>query len=184
MIKKRIRIPKELEIPLRGGMPNRTGKHFIEKEVPFRDRTNFLEGFPAHTSMEQKLNKMVNAYNDIKVSQEEQLSTAVYQTARDVRNNKYALSKHSGFFYKNKEVWSGVVNLLDGMIEKVYTYEEAATSSFRHALYVSPSNLEKIKDEEALIFWINKDKQFISAWDMVELDYTLIQQIKKQLEVS
>ncbi len=40
--------------------------------------------------------------------------------------------------------WSGSVNLLDGKIEEVHSYQEAQAADFHHSLYFSQAQIEKM----------------------------------------
>ncbi len=66
----------------------------------------------------------------------------------------FEASDHSNAILKrNKKIfWIGAVNLLDGYIEEVYTYETAKNADFHHSFYFSQNAIRKIREEEWGIF--------------------------------
>lgn len=38
-------------------------------------------------------------------------------------------------YYKRKKIWSGCVNIADGVIEETHSYKEAQRSDFHHTFY-------------------------------------------------
>ncbi len=79
----------------------------------------------------------------------------------------------------NKRFWIGAVDILDGYITEVYTYEKAKEHDFHHTLYFSASTQEKIDHDESLIFWImNGD---VHSWEKIES--TLKQKIRDQITI-
>jgi len=83
------------------------------------------------------------------------------------------------YTWKGKKFWIGVVNLLDGEIEEVHSYEEAERTDFHHNFYFSDSALEKIEDEEWAIFTAEKDK--IMDWTTKFSD-EIKRKIKQQIK--
>ena len=57
--------------------------------------------------------------------------------------------------FDGKPFWSGSVNLTDGTIEEVHTYEEAEDADFHHSLYFSPQQVEKMSDGECAFFFVD-----------------------------
>lgn len=64
-------------------------------------------------------------------------------------DKNYAILKRTG-----KKFWIGCANILDGFIEEVHTYEEAENYDFHHSFYFSKNMLEKIDNEECMVFWV------------------------------
>lgn len=59
--------------------------------------------------------------------------------------------------YKGKPLWSGLINVLDNHIEEVHPFSEARNQDFHHSFYVSPAGIEKMNNDEAQFFWIDRD---------------------------
>lgn len=57
--------------------------------------------------------------------------------------------------YNGRPIWCGSVNLLDGEIEEVHSYEEAQAMDFHHSLYFSEAQVEKMAGGECAFFWID-----------------------------
>ena len=60
--------------------------------------------------------------------------------------------------------WSGSVNLLDGKIEEVHSYQEAQAADFHHSLYFSQAQIEKMAEEDCAFFWISEDGAIEGEW--------------------
>lgn len=63
----------------------------------------------------------------------------------------------------NKPFWIGSVNLIDGYIEEVHTYEEAAEHDFHHSFYfsleqqrlLSDGSPSELRPPTCMLFWFN-----------------------------
>lgn len=62
--------------------------------------------------------------------------------------------------FDGKEFWAGCVSLIDGIIEEVHSYEEAAYADFHHSMYFSKEALDKMNDMSTF-FSIKKDGIYI-----------------------
>ena len=79
----------------------------------------------------------------------------------------------------NKRFWIGTVNIHDGNIEEVHTFEHAKHYDFHHSFYFSPEQYEKIYNGDCIIFWDNGGG--IENWEN-NLTPELIKKIKDQLK--
>lgn len=59
--------------------------------------------------------------------------------------------------FNGRPFWAGSVNLLDGVIEETHTYEQAAQADFRHSLYFSRPQVEKIDSGINAFFTVSAD---------------------------
>ena len=62
--------------------------------------------------------------------------------------------------FDGKEFWAGCVSLIDGVVEEVHSYEEAAYYDFHHSMYFSKEALDKMNDMSTF-FSIRKDGIYI-----------------------
>ena len=63
--------------------------------------------------------------------------------------DQFISDKNHGLLLKtNERFWIGSVNVLDGEIEEVHTYEKAEENDFHHSFYFSDTQLQKIKNDE------------------------------------
>lgn len=85
--------------------------------------------------------------------------------------------------FNNKRFWIGCVSLLDGVIEEVYTYEQAEAVGFHHHRYFSVSACEKINHYESAIFWVNDFSEIEGKWRCFVPD-TILDDIKSQIEIK
>ena len=83
-------------------------------------------------------------------------------------------------FFENKPFWSGSVNLLDGRIEEVHSYQEAQAADFHHSLYFSQPQIEKMSTSECAFFWINNSDVIEGLW-RDEINDEIIKKIAEQL---
>jgi hypothetical protein len=84
-----------------------------------------------------------------------------------------------GAIWKGKKFWIGAVNLLDNQIEEVHTYKEAEANDFHHSFYFSDNAVEKIRDNEWTVFWIENGKIMANWRNQVE--NKVINDIEKQI---
>jgi hypothetical protein len=98
----------------------------------------------------------------------------------EIRN---VISKNHGLLKKTGErFWIGTVNVLDGEIEEVHTYEEAERNDFHHSLYFSQSQIDKIDNEECMVFWINSGG-VQGEWTHGVVARSIVGKIKQQIEI-
>ena len=69
-----------------------------------------------------------------------------------LRTSIVATDKEVSIMTKVSTVWCGSVNILDGIIEEVHTYEEARMNDFHHTFIFSEQQVEKIDNGECLFF--------------------------------
>lgn len=81
--------------------------------------------------------------------------------------------------YKEKKFWSGCVNLLDGRIEEVHSYEEALFCDFHHSLYFSDSAIDGMENGKMAFFWVD-DGIIHGTWREI-LSPILIAQLREQI---
>jgi hypothetical protein len=84
-----------------------------------------------------------------------------------------------GAIWKGKKFWIGAVNLLDNQIEEVHSYKEAEANDFHHSFYFSDNAVEKIRDDEWTVFWIENGKIMANWRNQVESK--VISDIEKQI---
>jgi hypothetical protein len=80
-----------------------------------------------------------------------------------------------------KKFWIGSVNVLDGQIEEVHTYQAAERNDFHHSYYFSIAQQEKMSDGVSVVFWIDQGGDIESAED---LPVKLTNQIHKQIKIQ
>ena len=71
-----------------------------------------------------------------------------------------SLNKSKGkdtFIFNGKKAWSGAVNTLDGTIEEIHSYKEAAEYGFHHSFYFSDNQLMKMEEGETCFFCVFPD---------------------------
>lgn len=96
--------------------------------------------------------------------------------------NENISDKNRGLLLKNnKKFWIGTANVLDGEIEEIHTYEKARSYDFHHSFYFSHSQIEKITNEECVVFWVNDD--VVCEWRHGKAQQKLIDEIKKQIVI-
>ena len=93
-------------------------------------------------------------------------------------NNNHAILKRTG-----KKFWIGCANTLDGYIEEVHTYEEAERSDFHHSFYFSPNMLEKISNEECMVFWVD-EFGINGEWTHGAIPQNIINEIHQQINIQ
>jgi hypothetical protein len=81
-----------------------------------------------------------------------------------------------------KEGWSGSVSALDGYIEEIHSYREAENNDFHHNLYFSISEIEKMRNEESLFFWVQDGK--INVDWRTRGNQKIVNLIKKQVIIK
>jgi len=81
-----------------------------------------------------------------------------------------------------EEFWIGTVNVLDGEIEEVHTYEQARDNDFHHTFYFSEPQQEKMTNGECMIFWINADG-IQAEWTMGKASPDIVNKIKEQITI-
>lgn len=92
-------------------------------------------------------------------------------------------NKNQGILLRNMmPFWIGSVNVLDGYIEEVHTYEEAVENDFHHSFYFSSSQAEKIGQEECMVFWIN-DHTLNYEWTNGEIPSHIVSIILDQIQI-
>lgn len=82
--------------------------------------------------------------------------------------------------FENVPFWSGSVNLLDGKIEEVHSYQEAQVADFHHSLYFSHPQIYKMSKGECAFFWINNNGAIEGLW-RDEINDEIIKKIAEQL---
>jgi len=81
----------------------------------------------------------------------------------------------------NEPFWIGAVNILDGYIEEVHTFETAKDNDFHHSMYFSIPILDRQKrDEEVLIFWFENGVPY--NWEG-NITYNIKKAILSQVEL-
>jgi hypothetical protein len=90
---------------------------------------------------------------------------------------------HGILLKNNKRFWIGSVNVFDGKIEEVHTYEKAEDCDFHHSFYFSMPQLEKIKNEECMVFWVDEDG-INGQWSHGEMPIDIIGEIEKQIKID
>lgn len=68
------------------------------------------------------------------------------------------------------------------LIEEVYTYEEAENEDFHHSFYFSISQLEKIENEECMVFWVNNNG-INGEWTHGIIPRNIIHKINNQIKI-
>lgn len=76
--------------------------------------------------------------------------------------------------------WSGSVNLHDGEIEEVHSYQQAQAADFHHTFYFSQTQIEKMADGDCAFFWISKGGAIEGEWRET-LGDSLIRRISEQI---
>lgn len=87
---------------------------------------------------------------------------------------------------ETNRVWCGSVNVLDGIIEEVHTYDEAKRADFHHTFIFSEQQVEKIDSGDCLFFsveptgvvlgWTDKldpESQISLAWIRARVEHQL-----------
>lgn len=95
-----------------------------------------------------------------------------------INNSNEAILKRSG-----ERFWIGSINILDGYIEEVHTYEKAAENDFHHSFYFSHDQLEKMRDEICLPFWIDRGT-ICGEWHQGKVPSHIITKIKQQIDIN
>lgn len=95
--------------------------------------------------------------------------------------NKNENKNHAILLKTGERFWIGSANVYDGEIEEVHTYEKAKDNDFHHSFYFSEGQLEKIKDEECMIFWVDSDG-FHGEWTHGKIPTNIISEIQKQIK--
>jgi hypothetical protein len=77
---------------------------------------------------------------------------------RTIVQQRYRITAANQNFgiWKGKRFWIGVADTRDGVIEAVYTYEEAADYDFHHSMYMKENIAEKINNGTAIYFYFDK----------------------------
>lgn len=89
--------------------------------------------------------------------------------------------KNRGILKRTREeFWIGTVNVFDGEIEEVHTYEQARDNDFHHSFYFSEPQQEKMINHECMIFWINADG-IQAEWTMGKASPDIVNKIKEQI---
>lgn len=83
-------------------------------------------------------------------------------------------------FFENRRFWSGSVNLLDGKIEEVHSYQEAQAADFHHSLYFSEPQIEKMSNGECAFFWIESTGVIQGVW-RDKINEEIIKKIAEQI---
>lgn len=78
--------------------------------------------------------------------------------------------------------WIGTVNTLDGEIEEIHTYEEAQQHDFHHSYYFSNSQIEKIDQEECMVFWVD-NHELIYEWTRGIIHADIVYKINQQIRI-
>jgi len=93
------------------------------------------------------------------------------------------LNKNRGLLKRTGErFWIGSVNVYDGEIEEVHTYEHAYNSDFHHSMYFSQPQLEKIDNEECMVFWIDSTG-IQGQWTHGQISRNIESDILSQIEI-
>jgi hypothetical protein len=108
----------------------------------------------------------------------DEIPNIVREELDDIYGNKNrGILKRTG-----EEFWIGTVNVLDGEIEEVHTYEKAKNNDFHHHFYFSISQLDKMNEKECMIFWISPNG-IEAEWTMGKASPDIINKIKQQIEI-
>jgi hypothetical protein len=91
-------------------------------------------------------------------------------------NNRGVLKRTGELF------WIGTVNVYDGEIEEVHSYEEARNDDFHHSYYFSQPQIEKMTNGEVMIFWI-APHGIEAEWTMGKAGPEIINKIKQQIVI-
>jgi hypothetical protein len=82
----------------------------------------------------------------------------------------------------SEKFWIGSVNVLDGEIEEVHTYEEAKSYDFHHSFYFSQAQQEKMEEGECHVFWV-EDGEIESEWTQGPVTRNIENKIKEQITI-
>lgn len=96
----------------------------------------------------------------------------------ETENKNHGILKSNG-----KRFWIGTVSVLDGWIDEVHTYEEASNYDFHHSFYFSPNAIEKIDDEESMVFWVDEDG-INGEWSHGKIPQDIINNIEQQIIIK
>lgn len=97
--------------------------------------------------------------------------------------NNIADEKNRGMLKRTGErFWIGSVNVYDGEIEEVHTYEQAEDNDFHHNAYFSQGQLMKIKEGECMVFWIN-DNGIQTEWTNGKINNEIKYKIRQQIDL-
>lgn len=92
------------------------------------------------------------------------------------------------FKYNNVDYFLGSVNILDGKIEEVHTYNECKNNDFHHSFIFSEEQVNKMDEDECTVFYINNGKILIDPIGRNNLDdmlkYQLEGKIEKQIKLN
>ena len=83
--------------------------------------------------------------------------------------------------WKGKPYWIGIVDLMDGEIIMMYTYQKASNYDFHHSFYMDLEYQEKIKDGEYGIFWFN-DFNDLDFWEHTGITSKVVDRIYQQVK--
>lgn len=138
---------------------------------PFQFKANLTNV----NELESPLDPM-NQYSNIPPGYD---ANILYEESDDIYGNKNrGVLKRTG-----EEFWIGTVNVYDGEIEEVHTYEEARNNDFHHHFYFSPAQVEKMIARECMIFWINANG-IQAEWTMGKASPDIVNKIKEQIEIN
>ena len=138
---------------------------------PFKFKANLTN----LNELESPLDPM-NQYSNIPPGYD---ANILYEKSDDIYGNKNrGTLKRTG-----EEFWIGSVNVMNGEIEEVHTYEEARDKDFHHNLYFSPVQVEKFTEGECMIFWINADG-IQAEWTMGKASPDVVNKIKEQIKIN
>jgi hypothetical protein len=85
------------------------------------------------------------------------------------------------FIINGKKRYGGVVNLLDGIIEDTFTFDKAEENDWHHNFYLNLKMINKIKDGESSVFWVEKDGSIVNSEG--DLPQNIKDKIKKQISI-
>lgn len=105
------------------------------------------------------------------------LDEIILQEIEKVLNKNRAVLKKTG-----ERFWIGSVNVYDGEIEEVHTYEEAEKNDFHHSMYFSRSQVEKIDNEECMAFWVDA-RGINGEWTHGALERDIVNKIRQQIDI-
>ena len=87
---------------------------------------------------------------------------------------------HNKATFKGKKFWAGCVNMSDGTIEEVHTYEEAQRNDFHHSLYFSQRTIDGMRNNEMAFFCIGNKGEIEGDW-RISIPRRIILRMNEQL---
>lgn len=122
-----------------------------------------------------------NLYSNIPPGHNANILYEIGKMVREESDDIYGNKNRGKLKRTGEKFWIGSVNVMDGEIEEVHTYEEARDNDFHHNFYFSPAQVEKFTEGECMIFWINEDG-IQAEWTMGKASPDIVNKIKQQIK--